>query len=358
MSGVFGQDKIHLYQHFIESEPATETVVEDFPVLVAANGSADPGRIGLGQKSTLLDRLAAQNLIAGRSFSLYTGTGMEPAGGAINGSLTLGGYDATRFTGTVYNETLDASATSPFKVHVSDIIVNDSSGGRGGQSNLSLFDKTRFPNLSSGPAGFDAVISTDDYPLSLPDEVTQNLMAALGVERSDRSDGLLPLKNAFAGSLTIALSNGLRVTLPAEVLVKASGLFGVADAPKPASNATGAPPASAPTLGLAFLTQVYLMADYDAGQFHLAQAVHAAPFISVRTTCPRTVPVAYARDPVKPFGRLGLVGVVVGAVVGGIGLLFLSWWALAHLVALRRHRQAKRAQKEALELKTRDLEAS
>ncbi|KAI9828349.1 MAG: hypothetical protein M1832_002777 [Thelocarpon impressellum] len=344
-TGSFGEDKIHLYQHFIESQSATETAMDNFPFMLTDNGTSEPGKLGLGSRSTLLGRLSATSLTAGKSFSFYTGTAYERAGGAINGSLTLGGYDASRFKGTVYNETMNLTHSNPFRVRVADIVISDPSGG---QKDRSLFDTSRFPNLEEGFSGFDAHISTDEFPLSLPYEVTQNFISMLAAESSDNLDGSLRLTKPFAGSMSIKLSNGLSVTLPKEMMFNASGLSPVAARDKDSS----APFA----LGLAWLTQVYLMADYDAGAFHLAQAVPEARFISVRTTCPKVVPLPYGGAGGKNFSRMGLIGAVVGGIVGGLALAFVLWFALSHLLLWRRSRAARKLAEGTLAHKLADLE--
>ena len=307
--------------------------MNNLPVLLAANGSSQPDKLGLGLGSTVLDQLYVGNLTASRAFSLYTGTGFDRAGGAINGSLTLGGYDASRFIGPVYNYTLNASDSNPFHVRVSDIVIHNSGSNA---PNLSLFDTAHFTNLDSNFSGFDADISADQFPLSLPYQVTQNFMSVLSAVPSNSPDGSLELSKPFNGSMSISLSNGFTVTLPSEMLFNSSGLSPVAAQTQHSTSGF--------LLTTAWLTQVYLMADYDAQAFHLAQAVPEAPYISVRTTCPGVVPMAYTNPTGTSFTRAGLVGGVVGGVIGGIFLCTLA--TLGFLAWSRRRRTTPKQAEE------------
>ncbi|KAI9807237.1 MAG: hypothetical protein M1825_005955 [Sarcosagium campestre] len=306
--GIYGEDKVHLYTHFFQTEPASEHVVDGMPVRVSMNGTSSPGRLGMGWASTILEKLYAQNLIASRSYSLFLGSGSDRQGGVVNGSITLGGYDASRFTGTVHNYSIVPGGSSPLRVRVAQVSLDDDSG-----KNQSLLGSGDFSS------GFDAELSTEQYPMSLPFDVTENFKDAAGAEESNHPDGSLRLKSPFNGTLTIVLDDGFSVTLPADVM----------------SNATGLSPVGARTkkdrapfvLSSAWLSQVYLMVDYDSRAFHLAQAVPEAPFISMRTTCPKVVPQAYGISASKsPFSKAGLSGVVVGSVVGGLGAIALCIW--------------------------------
>ncbi|KAI9757522.1 MAG: hypothetical protein M4579_003435 [Chaenotheca gracillima] len=328
-SAFFGTDKLHVYTHFFEVDPASQTVVDDFPVKVVSAGDSNPGWLGLGLGSTLLDKLYTNGLISSRSFSFYVGTSQARAGGQINGSVTLGGYDASRFTGTVHNYSISGNSRNPFQVRVSDIIID---GVDGKPSNISLLDKNRFSNISEDAAGFDAEISSEQWPLSLPYEVTQNFKELLNAESSDAPDGSLRLKSPFNGTMSIILSDGFKVSIPAELLYNTSGLTAVADRPRQ-SNASIA-------LSSAWLSQVYLMADYEAHAFHLAQAVLEAPFISMRTTCPKIVPLPYQDPPRSGFSKFGLVGAIVGGVIGFLALCT----ALVCIVTVLRRRKAKTAE--------------
>ncbi|KAH0562032.1 hypothetical protein GP486_003268 [Trichoglossum hirsutum] len=346
-NGSFAQDTIHLYTHYFQSDPAWDNPVTNFPFRVTTNGSTIADRLGLGYGSTLLQRLYNTGMVASRSFSLYIGTGMDRAGGVINGSVTLGGYDSARFTGTVYNYSI-GSGEYPFGVRVSDVVVNNPDG-----STQSLLDRTKFSNLPSDFTGFDAKISTEQYPMVFPAEVTKNFMSYLNAEPSDSPDGSLKLKNPFQGTLSIVLEGGFSVTLPKETVSNVSNLTPIAATQSSTiskNNTVKGDPQSPFLLTTAWLSQVYMMVNYDADQsgafFHLAQVVQSAPYIIPKTTCPRVAVAAYV-PPQKSFMTAGLVGAIVGAVVAGLALV-----TVLSCVVLRWRRNVARekAMKEAAEI--------
>ncbi|KAI9822503.1 MAG: hypothetical protein M1827_000222 [Pycnora praestabilis] len=311
-NGYFGTETFHLYEHYFDPSPAWMTSVNNLTIRVATNGSDTPGKVGFGLNSGLLNSLYAQGLIASRSFAFYVGSGLERAGGVVNGSTTFGGYDAARFTGPVHNYTIDTTTPNPFNVQVSNIII---SGVNGAASNISLLDRTAFPTLpSSFSTGFRAAITTDQYPLSLPYSMTQNFITTLAALPSTNADNSLQISRPFNGTMTIVLSDGFSVTLPSDVVYNASGLSPVA--------ARDEDDDSPFLLSTAWLSQVYFMADYDDGKFHLAQAVPEAPFITTQSKCPNVVPVPYQRS-ATTFGGAGLIGAVLGGVIGGSAICTL-----------------------------------
>ncbi|KAF2140240.1 uncharacterized protein K452DRAFT_230487 [Aplosporella prunicola CBS 121167] len=308
-----GQDELHIFTHFLETNPPSEEILHNFTFEVATKGEPNPGIVGLGPKSTLLQQLYDNNRIAGRTYSIYTASGSERAGGVVNGSLTLGGYDSNRFTGIPYSYRMDTFNASPLSVKVSDIVLEDPSNSH---RNISLFSASEFPELKDDFQGFEAEITTDQYPLSLPYEITQNYISALSAVPSDNPDGSLSLSKPYNGSMTIVLSNGFRATLPREVMYNVSGLSPVAD-----RNESSTTPNY---LSLAWLSQVYLMLDYDSSVFYLAQVVPLVKYAVPKTFCPGTVPQHYI-PPRKGFAARGLIGAVLGGFIGGIALLCLVW---------------------------------
>ncbi|KAI9684202.1 MAG: hypothetical protein M1829_003472 [Trizodia sp. TS-e1964] len=311
-AGVYGMEKAHVYMHQNDADNAVDNTI-DMPIRIATSPTSRPGRLGLGPSSPFLSALVSSRRIASRFFSLYVGNGFDRVRGSTTGSLVLGGYDSSRFTGPVYNHTLRPSI--PPTVHVSDISIAFTSGN---QARISLFDTLQFPDFPSALAsGFDAQITTDDYPFSLPYELTQNFITMLNGVPSPSPDGSLALTTDFEGSMVITLSDGFAITLPNSMVYDSKAISPVAARDR---NST------APfTLGLAYLTQVYLMLDYDAGSMHLAKAAPDAPFISLAGACPATVPSANNHQDGGLRGA-AMVGGVVGAVIGGLALFALVGW--------------------------------
>ncbi|OCL04844.1 acid protease, partial [Glonium stellatum] len=316
----YGEDTIHLYTHFFETDAAFQNVINNYTLEVANAGSVSPGIVGMGLSSTLLQELFDNNMIAGRTYSLYIGSGMDRAGGVINGSNTFGGYDAGRFTNPVHRYAMNISDSNPLSVTVTDIIL-DSSDSSSSIQNISLFSPSAFPTLKSAPPPFEAKITTDQYPLSLPHALTQNFISLLSATPSTSPDASLALTKPFNGTLTLVLSDGFRVTLPPDVLVNASSLTPIAASP---SNADGDGDGNADGpfyLGAAFLTQLYLMADFDSYQFFLAPAIQQQLAVMPVSFCPKATPAPYAPPRQTGFVQKGLIGAVLGGVVGGMAVV-------------------------------------
>lgn len=277
--------------------------------MVAEEGSIIPGRVGIGSSSTLLRDLAAKD-IAAKTYSLYIGQGFDRAGGAVNGSNVFGGYDAGRFTGVPHKYPMNIANPNPMSVRIKDIVITNTRDSK----NTSLFDNTLFPDMDSRPEAFEAQITTEQFPLSLPYQITKNFIAHLGANPDNYwGDNSLKLKSPFDGTLSIVLDDGFTVTIPPEVLTNASNIT-----PIQSRNQTSTAPFY---LGAAFLGQVYLMADYETNNFFLAPAVQKNNYVMPRTFCPKSTPVAYERPKQSQWQRQGLIGAVVGGVVGGMGML-------------------------------------
>jgi hypothetical protein len=261
ISGFFGQETLRLYTHYFETDGASQTLLENTTIEVAESGSIAPGRVGMGASSTVLRDLAAQDIIVGRTYSLYIGQGFDRAGGAVNGSNVFGGYDSGRFTGVPHKYPMSANM-NPMSVRIKDVIITDSKDN----ANVSLFDNTVFTDMESRPKKFEAQITTEQFPISLPYQITKNFMDRLGaVEDNTWGDNSLKLKNDFNGTLSIVLEDGFTVTLPAEVLRNASNITPIQGREESSTEPF--------YLGSAFLGQVYLMADYESKNFFLAPAV-------------------------------------------------------------------------------------
>lgn len=335
-----------MYTHYFRTDPAWQTLLPNYTFTMATDGEENPGILGMGQRSTLLQHLFEAGMISGRTYSLYIGQSFERAGGEAIGANVFGGYDPQRFKGEVHNYSMTLGAANPLKVHVSDIILDDPSGFT---RNVSLFDQATFPNLTDNFSGFDAQITTDQFPFALPYAVVQNYKQQLGAVASDKwGDGSLQLTKPFNGTMTVVLSDGFRVTIPPEMMFNASGISPVADRAERDDGAF--------LLGSAWLSQVYLMLDYESYTFHLAQAIPDPLFNQPKTWCPRTVPLAAVRSSGgRGFAGNGLIGAVVGGVVGGLGLIALVLWVYVWWVR-RQMVKAERRSSDDMEMTKADFE--
>ncbi|OAP57755.1 hypothetical protein AYL99_08493 [Fonsecaea erecta] len=325
-------DTFNLFTHYYDPSPPNITRIPNFPLTVLSNYSASTtpwfgpaGLLGLGPKSTLLEHLYNLELISSRSFGLYMGTGYEQANGAVNGSLTLGGYDSGRFEGDVYNFTIRPAQPdaqhSPFVVSVE-------------QMTLTASDGTETDLLTEG---FDAHIITSQYQLNLPSDVLQKFSQQTGATPSHDNLEVFRLPDDFDSTLTITLESGLSVTYDSDWLKNVSNN-------SPISTGTVSGKSTNKTVnffGTAFLSQLYFMANYDSSPptFHLANALPHAPYVFTQTLCPNTIPTPAPKSSLTGFGTSGLTGAILGGAIGGIGLSFAVYWLLRKWMQRRVWRQ-------------------
>lgn len=353
-SGVAGTDNLHLYTHFFETDPAFEHVVPGSDVEFANSGYISPGIVGFGSSSTLLQRLYDLGLITARMYSLYIGSGMDRAAGVVNGSNVLGGYDSGRFTAPVHTYDMDLSSEDFLPVTVSNIVLDD-------PSNASL----RNVSIMNNTAPFTAKITTDQYPLTLPYAITQSFISHTSAIPSNNTDGSLqiPTPTTFNGSLSFTLSDNFTITLPPEVVSNVSGLTPIAanDQPDDANTTF--------YLSVAWLSQVYLMLDYESSKFHLAQVIPKNAYVMPQPWCPSSTPIPYdygnPNPNASPFWAKGLIGAVIGGTIGGLAVftavvsLFVFWKGHRYGVLQERQWVAReKSMKVKLQLNGSDIEMS
>ncbi|KAF3009603.1 hypothetical protein E8E13_006811 [Curvularia kusanoi] len=320
LEGYFGQDTLRLYTHYFETDGASQTLVPNSTIEVATSGDIVPGRLGVGPSSTLLQDLAGREMIAGKTYSLYIGQGFDRAGGKVNGSNVFGGYDSGRFSGIPYQFPMNMESVNPFNIRIKDIVLTQTKSG----TNQSLFDTQAFPNMKSTPQTFEAQITTEQFPLSLPYQITQNFISAASAQEDNYwGDNSLKADSSFNASMSIILEDGLKIIIPPEVLRNASNITPIQSRDESDDSPF--------RLGSAFLGQVYLMADFDSSVFFLANAVQKNNMVMPTTFCPKSIPQAYVRPKQDKWQSQGLIGAVIGGVVGGVGCLaalyclYVSW---------------------------------
>lgn len=150
-------------------------------------------------------------MIAGKTYSLYIGQGFDRAGGKVNGSNVFGGYDSGRFTGTPHQYPMNINNVNAMSVRIKDVVITQTGSG----ANQSLFDPTIFTDMKSQPQTFEAQITTDQFPMSLPYQITQNFIKALAAQKDNYwGDNSLKLTKDFNGTLSIVLEDGFTITFP------------------------------------------------------------------------------------------------------------------------------------------------
>ncbi|KAH8800040.1 hypothetical protein F5882DRAFT_457745 [Hyaloscypha sp. PMI_1271] len=184
--------------------------------------------LGLGLNSTLLTSLYNAGWIASRSLGLYYGV---PSPSEVrNGTLILGGYSTSRLLGNFSAQTYPIGKFTlpkqcPWEVSVSSVAV----GGT--------------PIISKP---FTACIEPSELSLALPPV---------------SFTGSLPSASA---NYTITLSNGLAVEIPPDLAN---------------TRELTAEDMDSPTLGVPFLSQVYLWADYQTRELHTGLANHSDAYL-------------------------------------------------------------------------------
>lgn len=349
LEGYFGQDTLRLYTHFFETDGASQTLVPNSTIEVATRGATVPGKVGMGPSSTLLQDLAGREMIAGKTYSLYIGQGFDRAGGKVNGSNVFGGYDSGRFTGTPHRYPMNVNNVNPMSVRIKDIVVTQTGSG----ADQSLFDPKDFPDMKSAPQTFEAQITTEQFPLSLPYQITQNFIKAASAQKDNYwGDNSLKAIETFNATLSIVLEDDFTVTFSPEVLRNFSNITPIQSREENDKSAF--------LLGSAFLSQVYLMADYDSSNFFLAQAVQKNNMVIPVTFCPKSTPEAYERPKQNQWQSQGLIGAVLGGVIGGLGCisalycLYISWLRKSDERRLKRDL----ARNEAAKLEQMDVESA
>lgn len=300
-----GFDTLHLYTHYAFADLAVDYAIPDMPVQIATGGhNHRPNTLGLGSSSTILERMHDLGQIASKTYSLYLGNAFNRAGGIFNGSNVFGGYDSSRFKGPVYTYPMDFSSPDYLPVTVTDIIIDHPSNPLHERISI-MADST-----------FEAKISTDRYPMTLPYSVTTRFIntvhAAPAQKTSDSDQGrALHLTRPFNGTLTVVLAGGFNVTLPPEAITQPGDqhLSSILSVPQ---NYTGPY-----YLSSAWLSQVYLMLDYEAKQFHLAQAIPDAQHSSPKPFCSGSIPMARGKTHRHTSLSKAHIGAIIGGVVGG-----------------------------------------
>ncbi|KAK6360944.1 hypothetical protein TWF730_007059 [Orbilia blumenaviensis] len=263
--------------------------------------------IGLGVGSTLLERLYADGTIASRAWSFFPGwiSSGELAAAIHDGSLIIGGYDASLIINSTFHEypispTHDKDCLFPIQVSKvmwlgTDAINASAEAG----AFVACIDpgKNRFEfpmgvwenlwqrNWDTGLHGVQNVSDNWDVvnPILPLDEegidynsLSENQDHALGTSGSRQIDL----------SMTLHLQNGLEINIPTNRLFQRKHKFSSETPPRFQSyynltKRTDNPRTAVltfsskitnrkPVFGLPFLSSTYFMADYDSETFKLA----------------------------------------------------------------------------------------
>ncbi|TVY48337.1 Candidapepsin [Lachnellula occidentalis] len=260
----------------------------------------------------------------------------------VQGSLTLGGYDASRFS--------SQNITLPFYDDVSRRFLVQISAIKYIPTGLSTITTTT--TLASDPISL-YIASTVPY-IYLPSAICAKFESAFGLNWNDTTE-IYTLNNTMHKSLqnmnpnitfTLSTNDGqnLDIILPYKAFDLNASFPVIPDGTinyfplKRAVNDTQY------TLGRTFLQEAYLIADYDRSEFTIAPCVWPSTFKSdiksilppsANTTRTNGTSTETQKNTSTP------VGAIVGGVVGGIALLVGA--ALLFYFFFYRHRHTKPA---------------
>ena len=254
--------------------------VRGFPFEIWSDLQSDnKSGLALGPNSSFIDTLLSNSLVPSSAFGLFFGSRSQTKG--VDGDLIIGGVDRARLAGPWSNFATQAhyiDAQCPLQVLVKDIRLNNDRGS------FSLF------------ADSDATVIACIDPLQNQFTLTEtmyNIFASLtehandpGIEGgSDFTEQTYPLSAApLLGNITVELSNGYTTHVPSYEFVSQErgtdleGKYAVVNESRlmVAAGTTGTSTLDGvqiPILGGVYLSQNYLMVDYDSGIFRLAPAV-------------------------------------------------------------------------------------
>ncbi|KAK4652735.1 hypothetical protein QC762_500605 [Podospora pseudocomata] len=303
--------------------------------LITKGQNSAASHLGLATDSSILKVLKGQGLIVARSFGLNVGS--QSVQSPRGGSLVLGGYD-------------QGSVANPF-LHEFPIPQNDRLQDRHCPLQVELTgltleikmanaSETESRDIFSKSTGITVCVEPYDNLFRLPSETLSALLGYVNQTTEQRThlvpvteyaDELVNLEpglvyrrssGEFNAALRFTINDKMTVEVPFHELQRPlrgldSNGAAVLNTSYNELQIFGDPaPGNAPVLGKAFLSQVYLFVDYDAGKFYMAPLnSEAGAVLPVATgTCPSGGLTATEK---------GLIA--LGAVLGALVLAILAW---------------------------------
>ncbi|KAH7408929.1 aspartic peptidase domain-containing protein [Cadophora sp. MPI-SDFR-AT-0126] len=314
-----------------------------FPLVNAGLEGADNG-IPLGVDSSFLNAATSGFVAPSSAWSLWAGSrSLSP----VDGALVIGGYDNARVAGnftTFPIGTWTSAQPCPLQVSVATI-------------SYTFLNGTEVKLLAEAEIPINACLDTARQRFTFTPKVASLFGNVTGYDSSSGLTGLnYPIAARPDGNLTVVLTNGYKTVVPNEELFtikRGSDNFGryaiVNDSLVDSGisyNADADPANIRAILGGMFLTQNYLVVDYEEGVFRMAPAVQGPleenrgglmPICTQKAVVNETnSPTGTATPSPKAKGKSN-VGAIAGGVVGGIAALAL----LAVLVWLVMKRKKK-----------------
>ncbi|SCO78464.1 uncharacterized protein FRV6_02677 [Fusarium oxysporum] len=282
--------------------------------------------IGLAETSTLLQSLKDAKLIRAKSWGLDAGSQSFTA--PRNGSLVLGGYDASSigegwFSYEIPKSNLVRERSCPLQVQITQMELDVQVGQ----------NKIPVERPVTGGSPLAACIEPYDNQFRFPTSILDNIKRMLGGDSALVNPSQYPniysvepglVYNSSANisfSMTLTIENGLTVEIPSHELVRPLRGLDTGGVPIVNSSLTEVQvfaqegPLEGPVLGKVFLSQVlYLFVNHENSTFSLARQNLGQTFLDVKSSgsCP-SVPASTKTDK-----GLIAVGVVLGFLIIGL----------------------------------------
>ena len=289
---------------------------------------------------SLLASLKSQNSIPSQSFGYTAGASYK--GGGVNGSLTLGGYDASRFIPNDVSFTFAPAKTRQLVASVQSITYSDSKGQQplmtGGI--LALVDST-VPYLWLPQTACQAFEKTFG--------ITWDPIANLYLINETTHSTLIKTNPSVIFEISNSLASGpsVNITLPyASFDLNAS--YPLVKNQQRYFPLQIAADENSYTLGRTFLQEAFMIVNFENSTFSLSQAVydtrassHIVAITPSSSSGPSPNPSSTASLTPVPAGGSGGIG--TGAIVGiVIALLLIAITSAVGLLYIRHRRKKKR----------------
>ncbi|TVY15848.1 Candidapepsin-8 [Lachnellula arida] len=245
-----------------------------------------------------------------------------PRYGKVQGSLTLGGYDASRFSSQNITLPVYDDVSRRFLIQVSAIKYIPTG----------LSTTTTSITLASDPISL-YIDSTVPY-IYLPGAICAKFESAFGLKWNDTTE-IYTLNDTMHTSLqnmnpnitfTLSTSNGqnLDIILPYKAFDLNASFPVIPDGTVNYFPLRRAANDTQYTLGRTFLQEAYLIADYDRSEFTIAPCVWPSTFKSdIRSILPPSANTTRTNGTLTEIQKHTSipVGAIVGGVIGGIALI-------------------------------------
>lgn len=203
---------------YVNTSLSDSVSIPRFPLEVWSNARADnKSGFALGPSSSFLERLVALGAAPSRAFGLFFGSRSQVH--PMDGSLTIGGYDARRVRGPWTNFTTATQyipTSCPLQVLVANILLNNSQGSHSlmadDRSTVAACVDPHQNQFTFTPFMFSRFANLTDHPTDLPSR--DNLASP------NLTSQIYPAGHEdLIGNLTIILSNGYTTVIPHYELV-------------------------------------------------------------------------------------------------------------------------------------------